>query len=353
MRDVAREAGVAASTVSYALGGKEVLKEETRNHILEVAERLGYVPRSGGAQINTQSEIPVIALLLPGGPGVPPQDYHYLAETLRGATEVAQDFGFIVTVLFEKTRNPQFDFAVLCRAGALKGLLITGQKVQDEVVESLIGEKFPIVLMEGSISKGGTAASVGIDNEKGAYQATEHLIILGHTRIAMLLPGSDQIPFSAARFAGYKRALEMYGIPFDRELVANGGLLENLAEAAMGKLLELPNLPTALFAGNDTQAFGAMKAARKRNLAIPDDLAVIGFDDMIASHLSVPPLTTMHMPEYRMGSEGARMLIRRILRPEIGPETLFIPAELVIRESCGVRTERRSSSPVANKRPTI
>lgn len=342
MRDIAREAGVATSTVSYALGGNAALKDETRERILEVADRLGYKPRIPARRQKHNSELPVIALLLPGGPGAPPQDYHYLAETLRGATEVAQDFGFIVTVLYEKSRNPQFDAAELCRTGAVKGMLITGQKVQDGVVEELMESCFPVVLMEGSISRSGQIVSVGIDNEKGAFQATEHLIILGHKEIAMLRPGPEHIPFSAARFAGYKRALEKYGIPFDEDLVADGGLMENLAEKAMGKLLDLPVPPTAVFAGNDTQAFGAMKAARKRNLAIPDDLAVIGFDDMLAAHLTVPPLTTMHMPEYRMGSEGARVLIRKILRPEIKPETHLIPAELVIRESCGIRTERRS-----------
>ena len=110
----------------------------------------------------------------------------------------------------------------------------------------------------------------------------------------------------------------------------------------MGRLLELPNAPTAVFAGNDTQAIGAIRAARKRGLAIPADLAVIGFDDTAAAHQSVPPLTTMRYPDYRIALEGARMLIRTILRPEIVPESIVIPAELVIRESCGVRATSRS-----------
>ena len=273
---------------------------------------------------------------------MPLQDYHYLAEIHRGATEVAQDFGYLVTVLYEKSKNPQFDLAALCSTGRVKGIMITGQSIHDEVVENLIEDDFPIVLVGGSKFKSRKTASVGIDNEKGAFQATEHLIILGHKRIAMLRPGPDHIAFSAARFTGYKRALEVYGIPFEEDLVADGGLMEDLAEKAMEKLFDLPIPPTALFAGNDTQALGAMRAARKRNLSIPDDLAVIGFDDMIAAHLSIPPLTTIQTPDYRIGSEGARVLIRRILRPEIEPEMQLIPAELVIRASCGVRTDRRS-----------
>ena len=119
------------------------------------------------------------------------------------------------------------------------------------------------------------------------------------------------------------------------------------AEEAMGRLLDLPQPPTAVFAGNDTQAIGAMRAARSRGLAIPADLAVIGFDDTTAARHSVPPLTTMRYPDYRVAAEGARMLIRKILRPEIGLESIVLPAELVIRESCGVRSASRPGA----KRP--
>jgi LacI family transcriptional regulator len=349
IRDIAREAGVAVSTVSYALSGKVVLREETRRRVMEAAEKLGYRPRAPRRRPGARRETPVIAILLPGGPGEPPLDYHYLAETLRGATAAAQDFGFLVTVLYEKARNPLFDFAALCRAHNVRGILVPTPKIHDEIVNGLMAEGFPTVLIQGQPSAQAGMPTVGIDDEKGAFQATEHLIILGHSRIAMLLPGPVEIQFSAARFAGYRRALETYAIPFDETLVADGGLLENLAEAAMRTLLDLPTPPTALFAGNDTQAIGAMKAARTRGLAIPSDLAVIGFDDTTAARQCVPPLTTMHVPDYRMSSEAARMLIRKILRPEIGPESTVIPVELIIRESCGVRTERRSAA--ANGRP--
>jgi len=114
IREVAREAGVAMSTVSYALNGKAVLSEATRTRVLQTAERLGYRRRSARQSSQEKAAIPLIAILLPGGPGEPPLDYHYLAETLRGATESAEDFGFLVTVLYEKVKNPQFDFAGLC-----------------------------------------------------------------------------------------------------------------------------------------------------------------------------------------------------------------------------------------------
>lgn len=341
IRDVAREAGVAMSTVSYAMNGTAVLSEATRVRVLRTAERLGYHRRASRKPSPEETAIPLIAILLPGGPGEPPLDYHYLAETLRGATEAAEDFGFLVTVLYEKMRNPQFDFAALCRARNVRGILVPTPKIHDAIVNGLMAEGFPTVLCQGAPAATLGMPTVGTDDEQGGFRATEHLIILGHKRIAMLLPGTVEIQFSAARLAGYRRALQTYGIPLDESLVADGGLLEDVAAKAMESLLDFADPPSAVFAGNDTQAIGAMKAARGRGIAIPGDLAVIGFDDTTAAHQSVPPLTTMRYPDYRIASEAARMLIRKIIRPEIEPESIVIPVELVIRESCGVRSSAR------------
>jgi DNA-binding LacI/PurR family transcriptional regulator len=342
IRDVAREAGVAVSTVSYALNGKAALSKQTRARVLEAANRLGYRQRSTRRSSRDDPTLPLIGILVPGGPGEPPLDYHYLAESIRGATEAAQDFGFLVTVLYERVRNPQFDYAALCRAHKVRGILVPTPKTHDTIVNGLIAEGFPIVLSQGAPAPAPGTPTVGIDDEQGGFRATEHLIILGHTRIAMLLPGPVEIQFSAARLAGYRRALETYGIRFDESLIADGSLLDDAAEAAMRGLLVQDDPPTAVFAGNDTQAIGAMKAAKGCGLSIPADLAVVGFDDTAAARQCVPPLTTMRYPSYRIATEAIRMLIRKILRPEIGPESIVIPVELVIRDSCGVRSERRS-----------
>lgn len=326
------------STVSYATNGTATLSDETRTRVLRVAERLGYRSRRQRQPDAAGTSIPLIGILLPGGPGEQPLDYHYLAETLRGATEVAEDFGFLVTVLYEKVKNPQFDFVGLCRARNVRGIIVPTPRIHDAIMEGLMAEGFPTVLCQGAPSATPGMPTVGIDDEQGGFRATEHLIILGHRRIAMLLPGPVEIQFSAARLAGYRRALQTYGIPFDESLVADGGLLEDVAARAMDVLLGRGDPPTAVFAGNDTQAIGAMRAARARGVPIPSGLAVVGFDDTPAAHQSVPPLTTMRFPDYRIASEAARMLIRTILRPEIKPESIVLPVELVIRESCGVRS---------------
>jgi DNA-binding LacI/PurR family transcriptional regulator len=342
IRDVAREANVASSTVSYAFNGKAVLREATRKRIMDAAKKLGYLPRPARGQPTTISTTSVIAFLLPGGPGELPQDYHYVAESLRGATDVAQDFGFIVTILYQKVKNPHFGFVTLCKTRKIQGIMIFGPKARDPEVEDLVTERFPVVTILGHPSASGIM-NVGIDNEEGAFRATEHLIILGHSRIAILLPGSTEVYFSADRYEGYKRALETYHIPHDAALVRNGELSPDVAEEAMGSLLGLPQRPTAVFAGNDTQAMGAMRAARRRGFRVPEDLAVVGFDDIAVSRLSAPGLTTIHSSDYKIAAEATRMLIRKIRRPEIQPETIMLPVELVIRESCGVRSTPRAT----------
>jgi len=338
IRDVAREAGVAISTVSYALNGKNTIGSDTRKRVLDAAEKLGYKPRPSRKSKLKDKNLPLLGLLFPGGPGEPPRDYHYLPETVRGATEAAQDFGFLITILYQRVKNPLLDFPLLCKSGKVKGILVSGPRVHDDILSGLMSEGFPTVLLHGHPSTQGMP-TVGIDNESGAFRATEHLIILGHTRIAMLLPGALELSFSADRFEGYKRALSAYSIPFDPELVRNGELFENIAEEEMTSLLDLPSPPTAVFAGNDTQGIGAIRAARKHGLEVPSDIAIIGFDDTTAARQCNPPLTTMHVPDYKMAAEATRMLIRKILRPEIVPETILVPVDLVIRDSCGARTE--------------
>jgi LacI family transcriptional regulator len=347
IRDVAREAGVAVSTASYAFSGKAVLREETRIRVHEAALRLGFRPRPRRSRGAPRSCIPAIGLLLPGGPGASPQDYHYVGETLRGVTEAAHDYGFLVTVLYEHAKNPLFAYGELCRSRAVSGIIVPAPKVRDLTIEGLIADGFPAVLIRGRPSVPGVMPTVGIDDEMGAFRATEHLIILGHKRIAMILPGPTTIQFSADRFSGYRRALEMYCLPFDQALVADGKLLETAAEEAMGRLLESPDPPTAVFAGNDTQAIGAMAAARRRGICVPAGLAVVGFDDTEAARLTTPPLTTMHVSEYSNCREATRMLIRKILKPAIEPQSILLPVELVIRESCGARSEPRHMQPAS------
>jgi LacI family transcriptional regulator len=336
IRDVAREAGVAISTVSYALSGKAALSGETRARVLAAVEKLGYQARSSRGRAGPAAALPVLGLLVPGGPDEPPRDYHYLAEMVRGMTSVTQDFGYLVTVLYRTVTNVRLDWQTLCRQGRVQGLVVSSPFVRDEAVEALAAEGFPMVLLQGGPSPTGVPTA-GIDNVDGAFRATEHLIVLGHPRVAMLLPGPLELDFSLQRLDGYRQALEAYGVPFDPALVRNGELSEQAAEQVTGVLLDLPERPTALFAGNDTQAIGAIRAARARGLSVPGDLAVVGFDDIAAAHQGTPPLSTMRSSDYRILAESTRILIRRIMRPEIKAKPVLIRVELVIRESCGAR----------------
>jgi DNA-binding LacI/PurR family transcriptional regulator len=179
---------------------------------------------------------------------------------------------------------------------------------------------------------------VDADNEKGAFLATEHLIQLGHRRIGIIM-GPDNVPASEKRWEGYKRALEKYGLQYDERWVEQE--TQHRSEPgsgyfAMMRLLEKNSLPTAMFAFSDRYAFGAIRAAVEKGLAIPQDLAVVGFDNIIAAEYYNPPLTTVEQPMLEMGRIAADMLMDAIEGTlEEGRSSVILDPKLIVRESCG------------------
>jgi DNA-binding LacI/PurR family transcriptional regulator len=174
-----------------------------------------------------------------------------------------------------------------------------------------------------------------IDGEKGVFEAVEHLIGLGHRRIGFIAP-SMYLMFAAHRLTGYKRALRSHGLEFDPTLTIEGNLTQSGGSQSMRRLLDLENPPTAVVAGNDLMAFGAMEAAQERGLVVGRDIAVIGFDDVpLAAHFH-PSLTTVRQPIYEIGQMLSQRLVRIIEGKKLAQHQLLLEPELVIRESSGL-----------------
>jgi LacI family transcriptional regulator len=177
------------------------------------------------------------------------------------------------------------------------------------------------------------APAVAAANWQGAYKATEYLIELGHRRIGFITGAMDQI-CAQDRSAGYEAALADHGITFDPELVFEGDFFRPLGYAGARALLELSHPPTAIFASNDVSAFGVMEAVREHGLRIPDDVSIVGFDDIPQAAHVHPPLTTVRQPLEEMGRAATRMLLEHIQDPLHPPERVQLPTELVLRQSC-------------------
>ncbi len=340
-QDVAELAGVSRTTVSFVLNGviEAKISEETRQRVLEAARQLNYYPASAARSL-ASGRTNVIGLVLCQSPNSIFADA-YLPEVIRGLGEVAQEQGFrILLQSVEDVTRPEA-YISLVREKYIDGLIVSGPRSDDAQLSHLAQEGFPIVLL-GQLNEV-DFNFVDVDNVGAARMATEHLITLGHQRIGLITNAPPQYTASRDRLRGYRLALEAHGLPCDENLVRYGNFREESGYEAMTQLLALEERPTAMFVACDLVAFGAMEAIKEHGLAIPDDIALVGFDDVRLAPYVDPPLTTVRLPAYAQGRRAADLLIHLINDEETTETQILLETELVIRESCGAKLKSASS----------
>jgi len=324
--DVAREAGVSYTTVSRVINSKENVKPKTRERVLMAMTRLGYVVDQRARSL-AGGRSQVIGLL------VHDVGTSYIGEIIRGidAELASAQYELLLYTTHRRKTKESAHVATLTR-GLADGLLLVLPRNPGAYLETLRQHRFPHVLIDHRGSKEETPA-VAAANRQGAYNATKYLVELGHQRIGFITGTMDQI-CAQDRLEGYKAALADHGVTFDPELVREGDFFQPLGYAGASALLELPHPPTAIFASNDVSAFGAMEAVREHGLRIPDDVSVVGFDDIPQAAHVHPPLTTVRQPLEKMGRTATRMLLEYINDPQRPIERVELPTELVLRQSC-------------------
>lgn len=309
IRDVARIAGVGVGTVSRVINNHPSVRESTRKKVEEAINALNYHPHTIARQLSLgkTSNIGVVAPFFIRPASV---------ERLRGVETILAEHKYDLILYNVETKERRDElFESLPRGDIFDGLLIFTLSPNDEVIERLVKGHIPVVLVDASHPQ---MSRVIIDDVQGGYMATKHLIDLGHERIAYI---SDilESPFehmgaSSLRYRGYQQALQEASIPIRPEYYRQDqhGVLQ--ARKMAHDLLSLPEPPTAIFTASDTQAIGVLQAANERNIAVPEQLSVIGFDDIeIAEFLK---LTTIHQPLFTSGVEGAALLFRCIENPD-------------------------------------
>lgn len=323
--DVARESGVSYSTVSRVLSGFEHVSEDARVKVLKAADRLGYV-------VNLQ------ARSLAGGRSnvvgvlVPALDNGYILEVARGIDEELNKEGYsLMLYTTHQHGGKESRFVNAIANGLCDGLLLVVPLVPANYLEALHRRKFPFVLVDQA-DPSNQSATVYATNWQGAYDATTHLISLGHRRIG-LIKGRMDLASGVERLEGYKAALLDHQISLDETLIYAGDFFQPTGYNGGHHLLGLSNPPTAIFASNDLMAFGTLQAAGERGLRVPDDLSVIGFDDIPHSVMVHPRLTTVHQPLDQMGRVAVRMLLDQIEQPDKPPRHLALGTRLILRES--------------------
>jgi DNA-binding LacI/PurR family transcriptional regulator len=211
-------------------------------------------------------------------------------------------------------------------------LILSGPTSDDPLLRQLTEERYPLIL-HGQL-EGNPLPSVDVDNRAGGYQATSHLIAGGHHRIGFISNAPLSYAGTQDRYAGYKQALSEHDLPLDRELVRTAAFMPDSGRRAMRELLSVAEPPGAIFAASDVVALGAMTAIHDAGLRIPEDVAVVGFDDIFLAAHVWPPLTTVRVPAYGLGWTAAEILIR-FIEGEEDVASVSLETELVVRKSCG------------------
>jgi LacI family transcriptional regulator len=327
IRDVARAAGVSVTAAHRALNDKAELKSDKRARVLAAARQLNYVP-SAAARALVSGKTDTIGMVVTDNASP------VYAGIVRGVEEVANAAGF--GLLLCNSGDSQ-ERAISCletlRAKQVDGVLITPVQTDRRDVERLHEFAIPFVLLMRHFAD--VASDYVItDNEAGGYAATCHLLDLGHRRIGHLA-GPVFVSSAQGRLAGYRRALAERGIPFDEHLVVHAPFTVAGGYDTAFALIDRPDRPTAIFAANDLQAVGVMKAARAVDLTIPDDLALVGGDDIELAEFLEVALTTFHQPAREIGSLGAQILLDRLRGGNEEPRRVVLTPRLIVRRSSG------------------
>jgi DNA-binding LacI/PurR family transcriptional regulator len=336
--DVAKKASVSKSTVSRVLNGIPV-KEENRQKVLNAMQALGYQPNAQARSL-TLGKTDVVGVLVPN------MDGPFYGSILEGCQQALWSHGlYMIVRSTHHDRGSEPNLVKLLWEKRVDGLIIfTPREIKERpmqaLVKDLVASNFPLVVADGELDSL-SISGVWIDNFEGGYKATKHLINLEHQKIGILL-GPDDSPESKLRLNGYKRALKDHALPFDQELVASAGdYRSGSAQRIFSQLVDAG--ATAIFACSDELAYGVMEACKERGISIPQDLSLIGYDDVPFARLTTPKLTTVAQPLGQLGQVAAGRIARMISGEEREVTQITLPTKLVVRETTGPYQGKSSS----------
>ena len=328
LRDVARHAGVHPATASRALNPRtrRLVNDETAERVREVAERLGYRPNPLARSLKT-SRSASIGVVIPDitNPLFPP--------IVRGVEDGLLPAGYNAWIVnTDNDGDRESALVSSLRSRQVDGLIVATARLRHPLIEELVAENFPLVLVNRRIESPNVPTVSG-DDVRGVFQAVRHLTDLGHERIAHLA-GPQWTSTGQGRLRAYREALDDLGLAAEPDLVAYADAWSEVEGAqAMARLLDKGVPFTAVLAGNDLLALGCYDVMHERGLACPDDVSVVGFNDMPFIDKLRPPLTTVHIPHYQIGTEAARLLLERVDHPDTVVKSILLPLTMVERQS--------------------
>jgi LacI family transcriptional regulator len=339
VKDIAELAGVSATAVSMALKNNPRISEKTRERILAIAKKLHYRPNyAARSLIGGQSHTIGLVITSIINPFYP--------ELAKGIEDKAMESGYNI-ILCSTNYDPRLQdyFIDILRSKGVDGIIFSSVGVSDPHVKRLVDEGFPFVLVNRRVldpSLEDRIDYVVLDNFAGGYMAAEHILNLGHRRIAVVA-GSFSASTARERIEGTKKALADRGLELDNELIAECDFSKEKAYEATGRLLSLTSPPTAILAQNDFMALGVRDAVLERGLGIPSDVALVGFDDIEAASIRGVEITTINQKKYEMGALAVEILTAKIENRDNGASVkhVVLKPEIIIRKSCGYAAGKR------------
>lgn len=340
--EIAKLAGVSRSTVSRVINNYPNVPEETREKVLKVIKEYDYVPHAS-ARMLAGSKNRVIGLFIIDMMHKESSMKHritkspYFLEFTSSVIETASEMGYTVLVHIIHNEEGYEKIKECYYNKTISGGIFIGQNDGDEYIKAIIEKGYKVVLVDQSINVDDPIYNkcmiVNADNFNGAYNATKYLIDKNHTQIAHITGETTKLS-SNDRVRGYKKALEDAGIPVNKNLIVNSEFVEKGGYDAVKKLFSKDIKFTAIFASNDKIAFGAIKAIREEGLKVPDDVSIIGFDDIESTKYFNPPLTSIRMELFQMAELSTKSIIESIENDVEFSANYVVPVTLIERKSC-------------------
>jgi len=325
LRKVAEKAGVSVNTASRAINNKSDINEETKKRVLQIAQELGYVQNATAVALRTKKTRTL-------GVAIADNRNPFYAEVLNGMEMSAREKNYhIILANTQRDYKKEEEAINLLLTKRVDGLLITPVQDRDDDIKNLIDANIPFVIV-GRDFENIEVDAVYNDEVKGGFLATEYLIKKGHKRVALINGFLHKSP-ARGRLEGYKKALNKYRIPLDDSLISVGDINMEDGHERTKQMLEKNIDFTAIFAYNDMMAFGAMQAIKEKGLRIPEDIGLVGYDDIPFSSLISPSLTTIRLKKQELGAESVKLLLSRINGNRKKMKKIMLDVELQIRES--------------------
>ncbi|PKM58610.1 MAG: LacI family transcriptional regulator [Firmicutes bacterium HGW-Firmicutes-3] len=329
IKDIAKRAGISITTVSRALNNYDDVNEATRERIFNIAKEIGYIPNRAAQSLvmKKSNRLGIILTELERNGGKDNIVYRLLS----GMYSYAETVNYEVALYTSSSAHQrEKSFVQFCNEHNIGGAVVAGIRTDDPYVKELLNSELPCVLIDLE-KEGRNISSVSIDNKQAAKEATIYLIDHNHKHIGMI-NGRKAAAVSIERYKGYKEALDDKGIVLPENYVVYADFMEDMAYDMAKELLGRHPEITALFCASDLMALSAMKAIKDMNLSIPEDISIIGFDNIPLSEYSTPALTTVNQDFYLMG-EAAAIQLLKMMQNEVAKKHIYLEHKILARDS--------------------